>query len=109
MFYDQLVQERAAWERERGRLLGVIAVQQKELAAQGGVARERAVEVARTFGDTIGVFEQRLIAVEQGVTQELKLLRSRMREVAGGGETAEKLKALEKKIDWLCMSVAPNN
>jgi hypothetical protein len=82
MFYDQLVQERAAWERERGRLLGVIAVQQKELAAQ---------------------------AVEQGVTQELKLLRSRMREVAGGGETAEKLKALEKKIDWLCMSVAPNN
>jgi len=72
------------------------------------------VEVARTFGDAVGVFEQRIIGVENGVMTELKLLRSRISSsVTGRGEkeaeVGEKMAAIEKKMDWLCMTMAPNN
>jgi hypothetical protein len=113
LFYDQLQNERAAWAAERAelaaerkQLLGVIAIQQKELANVNVQGRERAIEVARSFGDAVGVFEQRLIAVEQGVMTELKLLRSRMSQ--GKGES-ERMKEIERKIEWLCVAVAPNN
>ena len=94
-FYDQLQNERLTWSEERATLLNVIRVQQEELMKCSSANRERAVEVARAFGDAVGVFEERLIGVEQGVAQEIKLLRTRR-------EESEKLGELEKKLDWIC-------
>ena len=101
-FYDQLVREREEWGSERARLLNVIEVQQREIERVRGEGREKAVEVARTFGDAVGVFEERLIGVEQGVAQEIKLLRSRL----GDKGMEDRMAEMEKKIDWICNSMS---
>ena len=54
--------------------------------------------MARTFGDAVGVFEERLIGVENGVAQEIKLLRSRL----GERGMEDKMAEIEKKLDWVC-------
>ncbi|GMI03343.1 hypothetical protein TrLO_g13980 [Triparma laevis f. longispina] len=100
-FYDQLVKEREEWGEERRRMLNVIQVQQLEIERIRGEGREKAVEVARTFGDAVGVFEERLIGVEQGVAQELKLLRSRLGERGEDG----RLEGIEKQLKWIVESM----
>lgn len=82
-------------------MLNVIQVQQLEIERIRGEGREKAVEVARTFGDAVGVFEERLIGVEQGVAQELKLLRSRLGERGEDG----RLEGMEKQLKWIVESM----
>ena len=92
------MKEREEWSEERRRMLNVIQVQQLEIERIRGEGREKAVEVARTFGDAVGVFEERLIGVEQGVAQELKLLRSRLGERSGEDG---RLESMEKQLKWI--------
>jgi len=85
---------------------------QNEISNLRDKNQSRAVEVARTFGDAVGVFEERIIELEGNILQELKLLRSRQGQGgekkgqgggggvgggAGGGE--ERIKGLESKVD----------
>ena len=113
-FYDQLQTERASWSAERRQLLSVISVQQAELSLQTSSGRDRAVSVATTFSSAVEVFERRLVSVERNVASELKRLSAGGvgRDGAGGEkeeEDGERMKAMERKLDWLCMTVAPSD
>ena len=112
-FYDILNLERQAWSEERARLLSVIEIQQKEIERRTNGNQEKAIEVARSFGDAIGIFEQRLLGVEQGVLNELKLLRSRLTQTAtastGSNNKAsnndERLTSIEKSVSELNLTL----
>ena len=88
-YYEILQNERQAWAEERARLISVIEIQQTEIHKRTSGNQNKAIEVARSFGDAIGVFEQRLLGVEQGVLNELKLLRSRITATQGEARLTE--------------------
>ena len=89
-------------------MLKVIQMQQEEIGRLRDTNQGRAVEVARTFGDAVGVFEERIMDLEGNILQELKLLRSRggnsgggKREEEGRGGLEDRVKRMEDKIDRL--------
>lgn len=74
-FYAQLQKERKRWEKEHSKLIAVIELQQRELQQRGIKAEEKAREIAYDFANSVGKFEERLVAIEENVANELASIR----------------------------------